>query len=108
MITVNGKTLEVGDKVIFRNNGIGIIKNTENSGEYTLIEFKDDSVSSLLWLNNGHFDDKLDNSILDIIDIEKAPKPEIVIYNRELWFEDGYDGQNNFIANIKFDFVGIS
>lgn len=88
MITVNGKTLEVGDTAVFRCGGKAVIGHMyHNCGlSGNVIIFQDNNET---YLDNGfhYYDDGTSQPfanhgvVFDIVDIIKAPKPEIKEFN---------------------------
>jgi hypothetical protein len=103
MITVNGKTLEVGDTAVFRCGGKAIIEKIEyelyNLGNR--VYYKGNYYSTL-YKNDGKECDSGD-CVLDIIDIEKAPKPEIVEVTSEVSFSNCIFGKKTeHIIKMKY------
>lgn len=73
MIIVQGKVLEVGDTAVFRCGGKAVVTDVDN-GYLTFNEYDAEN-----YFNNDGTVFKNSTCITDIIDIIKAPKPNIGI-----------------------------
>lgn len=83
MITVNGKILEVGDKVIFRNTGYAYVNEIEAYGKELIVYLSDMNGRGYTYNSDGSFT-RAGTHLLDIIDIKKAEKPKISTYRLQL------------------------
>lgn len=81
MIEVNGKTLEVGDKVRFRNGGEAKVKTTAvfSPTSYSVLYEIDNNEDIVVnnYAKGGYLSTCGKSEMLDIVDIIKAEKPEI-------------------------------
>lgn len=85
MIIVNDKELEVGDKVKFRCGGESVVL---RYGGGDAVYFPDSDDGYYCYKDNGNIHG-YKSHLLDIIDIIKKPKPEILTYYTNV-YDHGY------------------